>query len=176
MPITPCPATLPPPERGPPCSFIFLSISKCLGATKVPLLLNQLSFSNFLQPKYIPGCRDQNQSFSSCLESYWGYSDLPLVPLMQGADGWTRVILCLCRKSGRRQQPAKNKVPMNVTGQHVWAEQLLTNLGERQGERTRKVVRKWFPFQQRRSSSHGSQLSSPGVRSHRQEMIYEPAN
>lgn len=171
MPITPCPATLPPSECGPSRSFIFLS--QCLWATKVPLLLKQLSFSNFLQPKYIPGCRDQNQSFSSCLESYWGYSDLPLVPLMQAVDGWTRVILYLCRKSGRRQRPAKNKVPMNATGQHVWAEQVLTNLGERQGERTRKVVRRWFPFQQRWCSARGGQ-SSPGVRSHRQEMIYEP--
>lgn len=63
----------------------------------------------------------------------------------EGTGGQRGIILCLCRESVRRQQPAKNRIPSGAAGEQMEAQVLLT-VGGRVGagaqEATGKVASK----------------------------------
>lgn len=69
-------------------SFIFLSLLQCPESQKFHSFLTSSLFLTSYNQNISQVAETRTKSFSSCLESYWGYSDLPLVPLMHGAEGW----------------------------------------------------------------------------------------
>lgn len=111
-------------------SFIFLSSMS--QSQKFHSFLTS-SFSNFLQPKYIPGCRDQK---SKVFPVAWKVTEVTqtyrwcLWCTERRAELGSSFV-CVGKVEGGQHQPKQQ--PWITTGQHVWLEQVLTNLGERQG-------------------------------------------